>query len=83
MTTARCKRCGTCCVAPDISTLSKPLSVRCSHLDGDNRCSIYDTRPPVCRNYTPDEICQLIAAPLLSQRVDNYLHIFAEETDAG
>ena len=71
-----CLQCGTCCVAPDIRTLEKPLGVRCRHLGEDNRCAAYADRPAVCRGYRPDELCQLIAAPTLDERVDNYLSIF-------
>ncbi len=27
----------------------------CQHLQDDNRCGIYETRPPICREYTTDE----------------------------
>lgn len=27
----------------------------CKHLQSDNRCGIYETRPAVCRNYTTDQ----------------------------
>lgn len=27
---------------------------RCKHLQGDNRCGIYETRPHICRNYVTD-----------------------------
>ena len=27
---------------------------RCSHLQEDNRCGIYETRPQICRDYTTD-----------------------------
>ena len=33
-----CKRCGACC-----------RSIQCRYLEGENFCSIYDTRPDVCR----------------------------------
>ncbi len=36
-----CFRCGTCCIAPDISTLRKPLGVPCAHLRADHLCGIY------------------------------------------
>ena len=26
----------------------------CKHLQGDHRCGIYETRPPICREYTTD-----------------------------
>ncbi len=71
-----CMKCGTCCVAPDISFLGKPLGVACSHLDGSGLCSIYDSRPDVCRNYLPDWLCLKIAAPTLAERVEKYLGLF-------
>ena len=71
-----CTRCGACCVAPDISSLDKPVGVRCRHLAEDNLCSIYDERPDVCRDYRPDEICLLIQAPTLAERVERYLRLF-------
>lgn len=27
----------------------------CKHLQDDHRCGIYETRPPICREYTTDE----------------------------
>jgi Fe-S-cluster containining protein len=71
-----CLKCGTCCVAPDIKSLDKPLGVACSHLDGSGFCSIYDSRPDVCRKYLPDELCLKIAAPSLDERVERYLGLF-------
>lgn len=71
-----CRQCGTCCVAPDISTLGKAWGVPCPHLGEDNLCGIYGERPPVCRNYRPDEICALIAAPSLAERVERYSNLF-------
>lgn len=76
MTDSTCRCCGTCCAAPDIACLAKPLGVPCPHLGGDLRCLIYAQRPDVCRNYLPDEICALIAAPTLGERVDKYLGLF-------
>ena len=76
-----CLKCGTCCTAPDISTLRKPVGVKCPHLGADGLCEIYATRPAVCRSYRPDEICLQINAPTLTERVTNYVHLFglAEE----
>ncbi len=28
---------------------------RCRHLQSDNRCGIYETRPQICRDYTTDK----------------------------
>jgi len=71
-----CLRCGTCCVAPDISSLDKPLGERCPHLGDDLRCGDYAGRPAVCRGYRPDEICRAIAGGTLEERAERYLRLF-------
>lgn len=71
-----CAGCGTCCVAPDISTLGKKVGQRCPHLTENLSCGIYEERPAVCRGYRPDDICQAIAAPTLELRVTRYLKLF-------
>jgi uncharacterized protein len=71
-----CTRCGACCIAPDISTTNKPAGQRCEHLTEDLLCGIYDHRPDVCRRYQPDEICLMIAAPTLAERVRKYAELF-------
>ena len=78
-----CRQCGTCCVAPDISTLGKPCGVRCRHLDATHRCRIYEERPAVCRGYRSDGLCQQIAAPLLDERVSRYLGLFGIRPEGG
>jgi Fe-S-cluster containining protein len=78
-----CMLCGGCCVAPDIAALDKPLGQRCPHLGEDYLCRIYETRPAVCRSYEPDELCERIAAPTLSERVDRYLAIFGLSDEAA
>ncbi|HBA88650.1 MAG TPA: zinc/iron-chelating domain-containing protein [Geobacter sp.] len=74
-----CSGCGTCCVAPDISTLAKKAGARCRHLTESLECGIYPERPAVCRGYRPDEICRSIAAPTLEERVARYLRLFGME----
>lgn len=71
-----CLQCGTCCVGPDISSLGKSIGVACCFLDSGMLCSIYADRPDVCRRYMPDEICRLVAAPSLEERVERYLCLF-------
>jgi len=71
-----CLKCGTCCTAPDITTLGKPLGVRCRHLDDYGLCVIYEERPDVCRGYLADGICLEVAAPSLAERVEKYLRLF-------
>jgi len=63
-------------MAPDITTLGKPLGVRCPHLGENGLCAIYEERPAVCRGYRADGICLEIAAPTLAERVDKYLRLF-------
>ncbi len=76
MGTVDCLKCGTCCTAPNITSLGKPVGVRCSHLDGAGLCGIYNERPAVCHGYRPDELCLRIAAPTLAERVAKYLALF-------
>jgi len=80
--TMECTRCGACCVAPDIAALDKPLGLRCPHLTADNLCSVYDRRPQVCRDYQADEVCRLIEAPTLEERVRKYLELFGLTAEA-
>jgi hypothetical protein len=42
--------CGSCCIAPSISSLGKPAGVPCIHLRGDLRCAIFarPERPACC-----------------------------------
>jgi len=54
--------------------------VRCRHLDGMGLCTAYDERPAVCRGYRPDEICLLVAAPTVEERVARYLRLFGIDT---
>ena len=77
-----CTRCGACCVAPDIAALDKPLGLRCPHLTPENLCAVYERRPQVCRSYEPDEVCQLIEAPTLEERVQKYLALFGLSAEA-
>ncbi|MBN1204169.1 MAG: YkgJ family cysteine cluster protein [Myxococcaceae bacterium] len=77
-----CTRCGACCVAPDIAALDKPLGMRCPHLTADSLCSVYEHRPQVCRDYAPDEVCRLIEAPTLEERVQKYLDLFGLGAEA-
>lgn len=77
-----CTRCGACCVAPDIAALDKPLGLRCPHLTADNLCGVYDRRPQVCRDYSADELCRLIEAPTLDERVRKYLELFGLGAEA-
>lgn len=78
-----CTRCGACCIAPDIAALDKPAGLRCPHLGDDNLCAIYDRRPQICRDYQPDEVCELIAAPTAEARVQRYLALFGLEDEAA
>jgi len=59
-----CNRCGACCIAPSISTVipgtghGKAAGRRCIHLSAEMKCSIYNERPLVCREFSPTlELC--------------------------
>ncbi|WP_242521680.1 YkgJ family cysteine cluster protein [Motiliproteus sp. SC1-56] len=58
--------CGACCIAPSISSPlpsspeGKPAGVACPHLDGANRCLLFESpsRPVVCGRFKPcREVC--------------------------
>jgi Fe-S-cluster containining protein len=60
----KCNQCGACCIAPSISSIipmtgkNKPAGQRCIHLSNDMKCSIYNERPIVCKEFTPtEELC--------------------------
>jgi hypothetical protein len=63
-------------VAPDISSLDKPVGERCRHLRDDLSCGNCQERPTVCRGYRPDEICTAIVGGTLEERVERYLRLF-------
>lgn len=77
-----CFRCGTCCIAPDISTLGKPVNAPCVHLRPDHTCGIYPDRPPICRSYRPDDLCQLLHNLPPNERVSYYLYLFGLLSEA-
>jgi uncharacterized protein len=77
-----CTKCGACCVAPDIAALDKPLGLSCPHLGADALCTAYQSRPQVCRDYQADELCELIAAATLEERVAKYLQHFELTAEA-
>lgn len=80
-----CFRCGTCCIAPDISTLRKPVGVPCVHLRDDHLCDIYPDRPPVCRRYQPDAVCLALQQLPPDKRVRYFLDVYdlTEEAPAS
>lgn len=51
----KCQRCGACCRlvglsnTPEIKALAREGSSECRHLQPDNLCTIYETRPSFCR----------------------------------
>lgn len=57
--------------------------MRCPHLTTDNLCAIYDHRPQICRDYAADEVCRMIEAPTLEERVSKYLALFQLEGEAA
>lgn len=59
-----CTNCGACCLAVDQIKELKHLAKedgRCQHLQPDNACEIYETRPLMCRvDEGREEICPWI-----------------------
>jgi uncharacterized protein len=52
MTTSRiCGECSLCCKLLPIAVLDKQANLWCQHCKPGNGCSIYNTRPQVCRDY--------------------------------
>jgi Fe-S-cluster containining protein len=76
-----CFKCGTCCIAPDISTLRKRVGERCVHLTSEHRCAIYPERPAVCRDYQPDALCVALQGMPAEARVRYYLDIYGLTED--
>jgi len=74
-----CFRCGTCCIAPDISTLGKPVGAPCRHLTAEHLCGIYADRPAVCRDYRPDDICVALRQLPAEERVGYFLSVYGLE----
>ena len=79
---ARVRACAVLLLDGSDATLDKPLGLVCPHLGPDALCTIYETRPQVCRDYAPDEVCARIDAPTLQGRVDNYLALFGLTAEA-
>lgn len=52
--------CGACCIAPEISSAlpnmpnGKPAGQHCVNLDDALRCTVYEDRPAVCRDFGPE-----------------------------
>ena len=46
---------GRTCVFTEDKTWYLLVYNECQHLQSDNRCGIYETRPQICRDYTTDE----------------------------
>lgn len=68
--------CGACCIAPSISSAipgmpyGKPAGVRCTQLDDDNLCRLFDDprRPDVCKRFDYDpELCGTSRQQALAQ----------------
>ena len=51
-----CTKCGACCRrAPQTGWVPAAENGHCLHLQDDNTCGIYETRPQICRDYTTDD----------------------------
>lgn len=65
-----CFTCGACCIAYDISSLNKPAGVPCKNLSVDGKCSDYENRPQVCRDFKADNMCVFISTMPLTKKVE-------------
>ena len=74
-----CGSCTMCCKSLEIDHFKKPMGVMCSHCVNNNGCTIYDTRPDVCREF----LCEWIMDRTMSQvlRPDKIGTIFMEDPD--
>lgn len=46
-----CGKCNACCRYYDVAALKKPAGQLCQHWKKSGGCTIYETRPDVCRNF--------------------------------
>ena len=51
LTSRTCGTCTFCCNLPDIEALDKPANTFCRYCVEDKGCTIYDTRPKLCRDF--------------------------------
>ena len=58
-----CGSCGLCCKVLDIDELSKPANRWCSHFAKGGGCTIYGSRPGVCREFQ----CLWLTSPGLGE----------------
>jgi len=61
--------------------LGKAIGVPCRHLTTEHLCEIYPDRPPVCRDYRPDELCVALQHLPAEERVRYYLRVYDLEAD--
>ena len=55
-----CDMCGVCCEAYSISSLNKKAGEKCLKLQDNGKCSDYENRPKVCRDFKADNFCMLL-----------------------
>ena len=74
-----CGDCGVCCWCYAIREpdLQKPAGERCKHLTPDNKCAIYDKRPPTCSGY----LCTWMRGELPDEcRPDRYGFVMSRDS---
>lgn len=71
-----CFICGLCCTALSISSLNKDTGVPCKYLLSDNKCSIYEERPQVCRDFKADSFCVLLKTLSRKEQIEVIKDIF-------
>lgn len=70
MNKTECMMCGTCCTAYSISSLNKKAGEPCIYLLSDGKCSNYENRPQVCKDFKPDNLCYFLSSLSMQERVE-------------
>ncbi len=73
-----CHICGMCCEFMSISSLKKEIDVRCEYLEKDNKCSDYENRPKVCREYKADLLCYFISSLDHDEQVKIFKSVYGD-----
>ena len=75
-----CGSCTMCCKALEIEYFSKPMGTLCSNCTENGGCSVYQTRPKVCREFLCEWMCERSLPPHL--RPDKVGTILIEDPDS-
>ena len=71
----KCGKCRACCTTLGVDELDKPAGVRCSFLNENKGCTIYQDRPEVCSAYS----CMWLAGWLRNKDKPNRIGIVIDQ----